>query len=81
MAEGTVEGWYEENRADLEPGDVLFAPVDTVHAVYNTSQAVVLLLIMLSPLVATTDEDWELAAGYGWEMTDVSEEAPWNELR
>ncbi len=81
IVKGTVEAWYEKERVDMKAGDTMFAPANTVHAFYNTSDKSMLMLVMLSPLVRTTDEDWELADGWGWEMVDVSEEAPWNDLR
>ena len=48
----------------LGVGDVIFAPANKVHAVYNTSDAPVVMLIMLSPLVATTDPERIIATPY-----------------
>ena len=81
VLEGTMEGWYEQQRAQLHPGDVILAPAGAVHACYNTSDQSVRLLVVLTPLLPGTDEDWEMVDGYGWEMVDVSDQEPWSTLR
>ena len=81
VLEGTPEGWYEQQRVQLGPGDVMLAPADTVHACYNTSDHLVKLLVVLTPLLPGTEKEWEMIDDYGWEMVDVSNQEPWKTLR
>ncbi len=39
------------------------------------------LLVVLTPLLPGTEEEWEMIDGYGWNMVDVSDQEPWNTLR
>ena len=81
VMEGSMEGWLEQQRATLGPGDVIVAPAGVVHACFNTSDQPLKLFVVLSPLLADVGEDWEMADGHGWEMVDVSGEEPWASLR
>jgi quercetin dioxygenase-like cupin family protein len=60
-----------ENKKNIKQGDVAFIPMDTVHASFNDTDKDVKLLAILSPAVGEA----------GYELEDVSEEAPWNGLR
>jgi mannose-6-phosphate isomerase-like protein (cupin superfamily) len=81
VIEGRIEGWANQNRSVLGPGDVIFAPAGTVHASFNTWQRPVKLFVVLSPLIARVKEEWRMIDSYGWEMVDVSGEEPWISLR
>ncbi len=71
VIEGSVEQWLEGEKRDLDPGDSIFIPADTVHASFNMSSGNVKLLAILGPAVG--DE--------GYELVDVSDEEPWKSLR
>jgi quercetin dioxygenase-like cupin family protein len=55
----------------LGPGDSAFIPADTVHASFNIDENETKVLAILGPSVSDS----------GYEMVDVSGEAPWNRLR
>jgi len=71
VVEGTVEQWLEQDRQLLESGDAIYIDADVVHATFNTSNVLAKLLVSLGPCVG--DE--------GYQLVDVSNEAPWNTLR
>ena len=66
---GTVEQWIDREKRLLGAGDAAFIPADVVHATFN-SGGEARLLVIFSPCV-----------GDGFEVVDVSNEAPWKELR
>ena len=71
VIEGTVEQWLEQQKQMLQPGDVVFIPADTVHASFNTGDQAIKLLAVLGPCVGEA----------GYELEDVSGQAPWNTIR
>ncbi|MCZ6675897.1 MAG: cupin domain-containing protein [Candidatus Poribacteria bacterium] len=71
VIEGTVEQWLREEKQMLSSGDSVFIPADTVHASFNTSGSTAKLLAILGPCVGSE----------GYELVDVSADAPWNGLR
>ena len=71
VIEGTCEQWLEEEKRLLGPGDAIFIPKNTVHASFNATDGNLKALAILSPAVGAD----------GYELVDVSGEAPWNTLR
>ena len=71
MIDGIVEQWIEEKKQNIKKGDVAFIPENTVHASFNDSEQEVKLLAILGPAVGDA----------GYELDDVSEQAPWSSLR
>jgi quercetin dioxygenase-like cupin family protein len=68
---GRVEQWIDQVKRVLGPGDSAFIPADTVHASFNIDENETKVLAILGPSVCDN----------GYEMVDVSGEAPWNRLR
>jgi quercetin dioxygenase-like cupin family protein len=58
-------------KRTLKKGDAVFIGPGVVHGSFNTATKTAQLMAVLSP--AVTDA--------GYEMVDVSNEAPWNALR
>jgi quercetin dioxygenase-like cupin family protein len=71
VIDGQVEQWLEDRKAFIKKGDVAFVPKNTVHASFNDSTSEAKLLAILGPAVGEG----------GYELVDVSDEAPWNTLR
>ncbi len=71
VVDGTCEQWLEEEKRVLGPGDAIFIPKNTVHASFNNTDKNLRALAILSPAVGAD----------GYELVDVSGEAPWNALR
>lgn len=71
VIDGTIEQWLEQETRMLSAGDSIFIPADTVHASFNTSQVDAKLLAILGPCVGDG----------GYELVEVSAEAPWTGLR
>lgn len=71
IVEGTCEQWIDKEKRILGPGDAVFIPKNTVHASFNTTEENLKALAILSPAVGES----------GYELVDVSAEAPWNTLR
>jgi quercetin dioxygenase-like cupin family protein len=71
VIEGTIEQWLREEKRMLNPGDSVFIPADTVHASFNVSSNPAKLLAILGPCIGPE----------GYQLVDVSGEAPWNALR
>jgi len=71
VLEGTIEQWLREEKQILGPGDSVFIPADVVHASFNTSSDSAKLFVTLGPCVGSE----------GYQLVDVSSEAPWNSLR
>ncbi|MCP5521756.1 MAG: cupin domain-containing protein [Verrucomicrobiales bacterium] len=68
---GEIEQWLETEKCTLKGGDSVFIPPDVVHASFNVGNVTAKLLVVLSPCVGDG----------GYELVDVSTEAPWNGLR
>jgi quercetin dioxygenase-like cupin family protein len=68
---GQIEQWLEEKKQILNPGDSVFIAPNVVHASFNTGSQTARLLVTLGPC-------WGEG---GYELEDVSDEAPWNSLR
>lgn len=71
VIEGEVEQWLEQNNKILKSGDAIFIGAGVVHASFNVGSGPAKLLAILGPCVGAS----------GYEVTDVSGEAPWNTLR
>jgi quercetin dioxygenase-like cupin family protein len=71
VIEGTIEQWLQKEKKDLVAGDSAFIPADAVHASFNVSNKPAKLLAILGPCVGEG----------GYEIVDVSGEAPWSGLR
>ncbi len=71
VIEGTMEQWLEKEKKTLEPRDSVFIPRGTVHASFNTGSSTLRVVAILGPCAG---ED-------GYELVDVSGEAPWKSLR
>ena len=72
VIEGEVEQWLDQEKQVLGAGDSVFISGDTVHASFNKSDRDAKLLAILSPCIGDGD---------GYELEDVAEQAPWNELQ
>ncbi|HXJ38434.1 MAG TPA: cupin domain-containing protein [Bryobacteraceae bacterium] len=71
VLEGEIEQWLETEKRTLKQGDAVFIGMGTVHGSFNTSAESARLLVVLSPSVTEG----------GYEVVDLSGEAPWNALR
>ena len=71
VVSGEIEQWLESEKTTLKPGDSIFIKPDIVHASFNVSDQPAMLMVVLAPCVGET----------GYEVVDVSGEAPWNTLR
>jgi quercetin dioxygenase-like cupin family protein len=68
---GKVEQWIEGEKTILEGGDSVYLDKDVVHASFNVGDETVRMMVVLAPSVG--DE--------GYQLVDVSAEAPWSSLR
>jgi quercetin dioxygenase-like cupin family protein len=66
---GRVVQWLEHEHEELGPGDSVYIDRDVVHGSYNDFDEPAVLQVVLAP-----------AAG-GYELVDVSADAPWSSLR
>ncbi|MBI1924765.1 cupin domain-containing protein [Candidatus Poribacteria bacterium] len=71
VIEGSIEQWLRQEKRMLQPGDSVFIPADTVHASFNVSSRPAKVLAILGPCVGPE----------GYQLVDVSGDAPWNALR
>ena len=69
--EGDIEQWLETESKILKKGDAAFIPKGMVHASFNVSKEPVKALAILGPCIGEE----------GYELIDVSDQAPWKELR
>ena len=69
VVSGKVEQWIDREKRLLGAGDAAFIPAGVVHATFNRGSEAQLLVIF-SPCV-----------GDGFDVIDVSGEAPWNRIR
>jgi quercetin dioxygenase-like cupin family protein len=67
---GQIEQWIDQEKRLLGPGDAAFIPPGMVHASFNTGGGQAKVLAIFGPCI-----------GDGFEMVDMSDEAPWNNLR
>jgi quercetin dioxygenase-like cupin family protein len=71
VIEGRIEQWIDRERRVLGPGDSAFIPAGEVHASFNVGPQPAKLLAILGPCVGAE----------GYELLDMSAEAPWASLR
>lgn len=71
VLEGALEQWVDQEKQLLQPGDSAFIPADVVHASFNASNQPSKFLAILAPCIGAE----------GYELVDVSVEAPWSSLR
>lgn len=71
VLEGAIEQWLDKEKKILQKGDSAFIPAGLVHASFNISEKPVKALAILGPCIGEE----------GYELVDVSDQAPWNELR
>jgi quercetin dioxygenase-like cupin family protein len=68
---GRVEQWVDREKRILGPGDSAFVPKGVVHASFNAGDTDARIAAILGPCVGEI----------GYELVDVTAEAPWNTLR
>ena len=68
---GKVEQWIGDEKTILEAGDSVYLDADVVHASFTVGDETAQLQVVLAPAVG--DE--------GYQLVDVSGEAPWSSLR
>ena len=71
VLKGQIEQWLETENKILKEGDSAFIPKGMVHASFNVSNEPVKALAILGPCIGEE----------GYELVDVSDQAPWNGLR
>lgn len=70
VVEGQIEQWIEKEKKILNPGDSVHISPNIVHASFNVGKNTAKLLVILGPCVGDI----------GYELTDVSDQAPWNTI-
>ena len=68
---GSIEQWIDKEKRVLGPGDSVFIPPNVVHGSFNVSDRESNIVAIFGPSVGEN----------GFEMIDMSGEAPWNSLR
>jgi quercetin dioxygenase-like cupin family protein len=68
---GRIEQWIDRESHELGPGDSVYIDADVVHASFNTGSEDARLQVVLGPAMGDG----------GYELVDVSGEAPWSTLR
>jgi quercetin dioxygenase-like cupin family protein len=68
---GDVEQWVDREKRVLHAGDSAFVPADMVHASFNVGATDARIVAILGPCVGKI----------GYELVDVSADAPWRDLR
>ena len=71
VLEGSLEQWLGSESRRVDAGDSVFVPRGLVHASFNDSCSMVKALAILGPC----------AGAEGYELEDVSQQAPWSGLR
>lgn len=71
LVSGSVEQWIEQEKRVLIPGDSVFIPANMVHASFTLGDQDAHILAIMGPAVGPG----------GYELVDVSGQAPWNTLR
>ena len=67
---GEAEQWYEHEKRTLKSGDVIYIPRGVIHGTYNSSDAEVDFLAVLTPATIS-----------GPMTVEVAEQEPWRSLR
>ncbi len=70
VVDGRIEQWIDKEKRILGPGDSAFIPPGVVHATFNAGDNKAKVLAIFGPCL-----------GDGFEMIDMSDEAPWKTLR
>ena len=70
IVDGLAEQWVDREKRILKAGDSAFIPEKVVHAIFNSSEAPMTFLAILSPAEAPDPF-----------LVDVYEEEPWKSLR
>lgn len=68
---GKVEQWLDREKRILGPGDSAFIPGGVVHASFNVGDTDAKIVAILGPCVGKI----------GYEVVDVTGEAPWKTMR
>ena len=68
---GELEHWLDQKKQMLGPGDGIFIPANTVHALFNTAHGETKFLAIFGPSVGDT----------GWDRVNVFDDEPWRTLR
>ncbi len=68
---GKIEQWIKQEKTILEAGDSVYLDKDVVHASFNVGDETVRMMVVLAPAVGEE----------GYQLIDVSGEAPWSTLR
>lgn len=71
VVDGQMEQWLDGMKKILGPGDSVFIPRGTVHASFTVGSRPLRAMAILGPCVGEG----------GYELVDVSGEAPWSTLR
>ena len=71
VVDGEIEQWVDQEKRILKSGDSVFIGADVVHASFNVSDEPAKLIAILGPCVGEG----------GYELVDMSDQAPWNTLR
>lgn len=71
VIEGSIEEWLLEEKRVLNAGDSVFVPAGVVHASFVVSSSPAKVIVTLGPC----------SGPEGFDLVDVSGEAPWNALR
>ena len=66
-----MEQWLETEMKILKSRDSVFIPKDTVHASFNSGSSTLRVVAILGPCAGES----------GYELVDVSREAPWSTFR
>jgi quercetin dioxygenase-like cupin family protein len=68
---GRITQWLERDHRELGPGDSVYIDKDVVHGSFNESTETAELQVVLAPAMGDG----------GYELVDVSGDAPWATLR
>ena len=71
VLEGEVEQWLETEKKVLKPGDAVFIEKGVVHASYNITESPAKVLAIIGPCVGEK----------GYEVVELNDQEPWNQLR
>ena len=72
IIEGSIEAWIEQEKRTIGSDDTMWLPRGTIHRCVNRSDSPAKVFVLLTPPIPEAEG--------GFELVDVSEEAPWNEL-
>jgi quercetin dioxygenase-like cupin family protein len=73
LFEGQLEAWVLEEKRILKAGDSMSLPAGTIHSCFNVTGEKAKMFVLLTPIIASEE--------LGFELIDVSGEAPWSDLR